>query len=154
MPKKKQYQVVNARVEVVSGGPEPGIVVAELELLPQTAKGKPFFFTLVETEGMPMIYKTKASVFEWWKNPNEHESDLDDLQAAGSLYEGEGYAELFENHKGIECYEGLRYLIYVTRAEWKDLKSFIKKTKGKLLSEIEIPKSDVEEGWENGEEDF
>ena len=46
MPKKKQYQIVNARVEVLSGGPEPGIVVAELELQPQTAKGKPFFFTI------------------------------------------------------------------------------------------------------------
>ena len=154
MPKKKQYQIVNARVEVLSGGPEPGIVVAELELLPQTAKGKPFFLTIDEVDGMPAIFKTETSVFDWFVNQAEHESDLIDLQNKASLYEGEGYAELFENHKGIECYQGLRYLIYVTRAEWKGLKSFIKKTKGKLLSEIEIPKSDVEEDWENGEEDF
>ena len=154
MPKKKQYQIVNARVEVLSGGPEPGIVVAELELLPQTAKGKPFFFTIEELDGMPAIFKTETSVFDWFINHAEHESDLIDLANNASVFEGESYADLFDNHKGIECYEGLRYLIYVTRAEWKDLKSFIKKTKGKLLSEIEIPKSDVEEEWENGEEDW
>ena len=154
MPKKKQYQIENARVEVLSGGPEPGIVVAELELLPQTAKGKPFFLTIDEVDGMPAIFKTETSVFDWFINEAEHESDLIELQNKASLYEGESYAELFENHEGIECYDGLRYLIYVTRAEWKNLKSFIKKTKGKLLSEIEIPKSDVEEDWEIGEEDF
>ncbi len=153
MPKKKQYQIVNARVEVLSGGPGPGILVAELELLPQTAKGKPIFYTLAEVEAMPAFYKTKASVFDWFVNQDEHESDLSNLQNKATLYEGESYADFFENHKGIECYEGLRYLIYVMRAEWKDVEAFIKKTKGKLLSEIEIPKSDVEEDWENGEED-
>ena len=105
MPKKKQYQIVNARVEVLSGGPEPGIVVAELELLPQTAKGKPFFLTIDEVDGMPTIFKTETSVFDWFVNQAEHESDLIDLQNKASLYEGEGYAELFENHKGIECYD-------------------------------------------------
>jgi hypothetical protein len=154
MPKKKQYQIVNARVEVLSGGPEPGIVVAELELLPQTAKGKPFFLTIDEVDGMPAIFKTETSVFDWFINEAEHESDLIELQNKASLYEGESYADFFENHKGIECYEGLRYLIYVMRAEWEDVEAFIKATKGKLLSEIEIPKSDVEEDWENGEEDW
>ena len=154
MPKEKQYQIVNARVEVLSGGPEPGFLVAELELQPQTAKGKPIFYTLAEVEGMPAFYKTKASVFDWFVNQDEHESDLCDLQNKATLYEGESYADFFENHKGIECYDGLRYLIYVMRAEWEDVEAFIKKTKGKLLSEIEIPKSDVEEDWENGEEDW
>lgn len=50
MPKEKQYKIVNARVEVLSGGPEPGFLVAELELQPQTAKGKPIFYTLAEVE--------------------------------------------------------------------------------------------------------
>ncbi|ADL24984.1 hypothetical protein FSU_2347 [Fibrobacter succinogenes subsp. succinogenes S85] len=103
---------------------------------------------------MPAFYKTKASVFDWFVNQDEHESDLCDLQNKATLYEGESYADFFENHKGIECYEGLRYLIYVMRADWDDVEAFIKATKGKLLSEIEIPKSDVEEDWENGEEDW
>jgi hypothetical protein len=39
------------------------------------------------------------------------------------------------------------------RADWDKTKAFIKKTKGKLLNEIEIPKSDAEEEWENGEDE-
>ena len=149
--KDTKYQIVNARVDQASGGPDAPILVAEVELKP--SNGVPFFYTLVECEGFPMVYKTEQSVFDWWMNPNEHESELDDLQDAGPLYEGESYAVFFENHEGIECYEGLRYLIYVMRASWDDAKAFIEGTKGKNLSEIEIPKSDVEEDWENGEEE-
>lgn len=100
-----------------------------------------------------MVYKTEQSVFDWWMEPDAYESELDDLQDAGPLYEGESYADFFKNHKEIECYEGMRYLIYIMRADWDKTKAFIKKAKGKLLSEIEIPKSDVEEDWENGEEE-
>lgn len=148
--KDTKYQIVNARVDQASGGPDAPILVAEVELKP--SNGIPFFYTLIECEGMPMVYKTEQSVFDWWMNPDEHESELDDLQDAGPLYEGESYNELFEDHKGIECYEGLRYLIYIMRASWDNAKAFIEGTKGKNLSEIEIPKSDVEEDWENDED--
>ena len=118
MPKEKQYKIVNARVEVLSGGPEPGFLVAELELQPQTAKGKPIFYTLAEVEGMPAFYKTKESVFDKLMNPDE--DVISDIVNKHTLYEGESYADFFENHKGIECYEGLRYLIYITRADWDE----------------------------------
>lgn len=149
--KDTKYQIVNARVEQASGGPDAPILVAEVQLKP--SNGVPFFYTVIECEGMPMVYKTESSVFDWWMNPDEHESELDDLQDAGPLYEGESYADFFENHEGIECYEGLRYLIYVMRASWDNTKAFIEGTKGKNLDEIEIPKSDAEEEWENGEDE-
>lgn len=149
--KDTKYQIVNARVDQASGGPDAPILVAEVKLKP--SNGVPFFYTVVECEGFPMVYKTEQSVFDWWMNPDEHESELDDLQDAGPLYEGESYADFFENHEGIECYEGLRYLIYIMRASWDNAKAFIEGTKGKNLSEIEIPKSDVEEDWENGEDE-
>ena len=106
---------------------------------------------LPKVESTPGFYKTKESVFEKFMDPNEN--DFSDIVNKHTLYEGESYADFFENHKGIECYEGLRYLIYIMRADWDTTKAFIKKTKGKLLSEIEIPKSDVEEDWENGEDE-
>lgn len=149
--KDTKYQIVNARVDQASGGPDAPILVAEVELKP--SNGVPFFYTVIECEGFPMVYKTEQSVFDWWMNPDEHESELDDLQDAGPLYEGENYDELFEDHKGIECYEGLRYLIYIMRASWDNAKAFIEGTKGKNLDEIEIPASDVEEDWENGEDE-
>lgn len=149
--KDTKYQIVNARVDQASGGPDAPILVAEVELKP--SNGVPFFYTVIECEGFPMVYKTEQSVFDWWMNPDEHESELDDLQDAGPLYEGESYADFFENHEGIECYEGLRYLIYIMRASWDEAAAFIQATKCKNLDEIEIPKSDVEEEWENGEDE-
>lgn len=146
--KNEKYQIVGARVDQASGGPDIAVLVAEVELKP--ANGASFFYTAVECEGFPMVYKTEQSVFDWWMEPDAYESELDDLQDAGPLYEGESYADFFENHEGIECYEGLRYLIYVMRASWDDAKAFIEGTKGKNLSEIEIPKSDVEEEWKDG----
>ena len=151
MAKTKKYQITSARVEQASGGPDAPILVAEVELKP--AKGAPFFYTLVECEGMPMIFKTESSVFDYWMEPHAHESELDDLQDAGPVYEGENYNELFEDHKGIECYEGLRYLIYVMRSGWDEAEAYIQATKGKNLDEIEIPSSDAEIEWETGEED-
>ena len=83
MAETKKYQIVSARVEQASGGPDAAILVAEVELKP--VKGAPFFYTLVECEGMPMIYKTETSVFDWWMEPDAYESELDDLQDAGSV---------------------------------------------------------------------
>ena len=136
MPKTKKYQIVNARVDQASGGPDAAILVAEVELKPAT--GAPFFYTIVECEGMPMIYKTESSVFDWWMEPDAHESELDELQDAGSLYEGEDYDGLFENHKGIECFQGLRYLVHIMRdLDWDQAEAYIQATKGKNVDEID-----------------
>ena len=80
-----------------------------------------------------------------------YSDELDKLQEAGALYESDGYSELFENHDDIECFEGLRYLIYLFRTSWEEMEAYIAQTKGKFLDEIEIPKSDVEKEWEEGE---
>lgn len=80
-----------------------------------------------------------------------YSDELDKLQEAGALYESDGYSELFENHDDIECFAGLRYLIYLLRTSWEEMEAFIAQTKDKFLDEIEIPKSDVEEEWEEGE---
>ena len=79
MAKMKKYQIVNARVEQASGGPDADILVAEIELKPEN--GAPFFYTLVECGGMPMVYKTETSVFDWWLEPDAHEDELDEESA-------------------------------------------------------------------------
>ena len=65
--------------------------------------------------------------------------------------------------KGMSKGSGTIFLIFMIGGAFKMLEDtgtikaaiawLIKKTKGKLLNEIEIPKSDVEEDWENGEEE-
>ncbi|MBR2075492.1 MAG: hypothetical protein IJ977_09650, partial [Fibrobacter sp.] len=78
--KNEKYQIVGARVDQASGGPDIAVLVAEVELKP--ANGASFFYTAVECEGFPMVYKTEQSVFDWWMNPDKHENELDDLQDA------------------------------------------------------------------------
>ncbi len=135
MPNTQKYQIVNARVEQVSGGPDPAIFVAEVELKPST--GAPFFYTIIEYEGMPMIYKTEFSVFDWWMEPNAHESALDNLQKAGSLYDGEDYEGLSKIQKNIECYQGLRYIVHIMRdLNWDEAEAYIQATKGKYVDEV------------------
>lgn len=138
MPKTQKYQIVNARVEQVSGGPDIPILVADVELKPET--GAPFYFTLVECEGIPMVYKTEGTLWDLWTEPGEHEDELDDLQDAGSLYDGESYDELLDKLKGIECYQGLRYLVHIMRdLDWDEAEAYIQATKGKNVDEVEVP---------------
>ena len=135
MPKTQKYQIVNARVEQASGGPDIPILVADVELKP--TKGDPFYLTLVECEGIPMVYKTEDTLWDLWTEPGDHEDELDDLQDAGSLYDGESYDELLEKLKDIECYQGLRYLVHIMRdLDWDEAEAYIQATKGKNVDEV------------------
>ena len=137
MYKAKKYQIVNARVEQVSGGPDTAILVADVELKPNM--GAPFYLTLVECEGMPIVYKTDSTLWDWWTEPNAHEDELDSLVNKVMLYDGENYDDLLKKHKGTECYQGLRYLVHIMRdLDWDEAEAYIQTTKGKYVDEVEI----------------
>ena len=145
----EKMKIVNARIEQVSGGPDIPVFVGETELKPES--GNSIFLSIVEVEGnYPSIYKTDASIWEALVDPDDEtfEKLQDNL-----LYEGEGYNDLFENRDSIECYEGVRYLVYLMRASWEDIDKFIKKTKGKDLAKVKVPKSDAEKEWEESSEE-
>lgn len=142
----EKCQIVNVRIEQLSGGPDIGIIVGEVELKP--ASGDSVFLSIAEGDGCPMVYKTDYSIFDKLMDPDEHGDELDELEANNLLYASDGYYELFDDRENIECFDGIRYLVYLTRASWDDTEAFIKATKGKNLDEIEVPKSDVEQDWE------
>jgi len=142
----EKTQIVNARVEQISGGPDVGIFVGEVELMPES--GASVFFSIMETEGCPMSFKTDHSVFEKLANPDEFDDELDELEANNLLYVGDGYVEMLEELEGIELYDGIRYLVYLIRASWDEIDAFIAKTKGKNLEDIEVPEPDLEEDWD------
>lgn len=142
----EKSQIVNARVEQLSGGPDIGIFCGEVEL--KLADGDSVFLSITEADGCPMIFKTDHSVFDMLTDLDESGDDLDELEANNLLYASDGYAELFEDGESYECIDGIRYLVYLIRASWDDTEAFIKATKGKSLNEINIPKSDAEEDWE------
>ena len=142
----EKTQIVNARIEQISGGPDIGIFCGEVELKP--AGGDSVFLSITEADGCPMIFKTDHSVFDMLVDPDEFGDDLDELEANSLLYESDGYAELFENGESFECIDGIRYLVYLIRASWDEIDAFIVKTKGKNLEEIEIPEPNLGEDWE------
>ena len=146
----EKTQIVNARVEQISGGPDVGIFVGEVELKPES--GASVFFSITEADGCPMIFKTDHSVFDMLTDLDESGDDLDELEANNLLYASDGYAELFEDRENIEFFEGIRYLVYLIRASWDEIDAVIAKTKGRNLEDIEVPEPDLEEDWdeENG----
>jgi hypothetical protein len=135
MPKTPKYQIENAHIEQASGGPDVAILVADVQLKP--TEGNPFYLTLVECEGMPMVYRTESTLLDLWLEPNAHEDELDDLVDNVAIYDGENYDELLKNNKNIECYQGLRYLVHIMRdLDWDEAEAYIQATKGKNLDEI------------------
>ncbi len=142
----EKTQIVNARIEQISGGPDIGIFCGEVELKP--AGGDSVFLSITEADGCPMIFKTDHSVFDMLTDLDESGDDLDELEANNLLYASDGYAELFEDRENIEFFEGVRYLVYLIRASWDEIDAFIAKTKGKNLEEIEIPEPNLGEEWE------
>jgi len=141
----KKFKIENAKIEQISGGPDIGIFVGEVELKPKS--GKSVFLSITEADGCPMMFKTDHSVFDVLSDMGD-EDGIVELQDNNLLYESDGYAELFENRDEIECFEGVRYLVYLVRASWDNMEAFIKATKGKYLDEVEVPKADVEKDWE------
>lgn len=138
----EQMKIANARIEQISGGPDIGIIVGEVELKPKT--GSSIFLSISEADGCPMIFKTDHSVLDVLIDMDDNDA-FDKLQTENMLYESDGYSELFENSDQIECFEGVRYLVYLTRASWEDVDKFIKKTVGKDLAKVKVPEIDVEE---------
>ena len=72
------------------------------------------------------------------------DEEFANLMETNQLYCGENYNGIFKTGNHFDFYDGIRYLIYLIRADWTEIKPYIAQTKGKYLDEIDIPKSDVE----------
>jgi len=148
-----KYQIKDVKCGVVDGGvgpcgPGPGVVVAEVEL--KSDAGETVFLSLAECDGIPNFYKTETSVYD------KHFEDPIDMDFFDKLNEdgfvdglGCGYEEFFEE-SDYELYQEFRYLVYVARSDWDEIDRFKAETVGKWIGDFEIPKSDVEEDWEQG----
>ena len=136
----EQMKIVKADIEQISGGPDIPVIVGEVEL--RSESGESVFFSISECEGMPMVFKTDHSVLNVLM---EDDDDAFEKLRDNLLYEGENYSGLFEKSGEIECFEGVRYLVYLMRASWEDVDKFIKKTVGKDLAKVKVPEIDVEE---------
>ena len=141
------YKIADAKVGVLEdaaiGGPMGGLVVAEVKLV---SDDETVYISEAEIEGFPQICKTEESTFDAQLDVNkildDNFSDMltDHIIAPGS------YEEIFEQ-KDNPWYDAIRYVIYLVRCEMDEAQPFIDATAGKLLDEIDIPDSDVEEDY-------
>ena len=133
--------IVNARVGNLCEGPDFGIYVGEVELMPES--GESIFFSIMETGGCAITFRTDHPVFEMLTGPDDFAEALEELEANNLLYVSDSYGELLKELEHIECHDGIRYLVYIIRASRDEVDTYIAKTKGKNLEEIVIPPPNI-----------
>ena len=129
--------IESARCDMTSHGitPMDNAVFAEVKVRPEN--GESFFLSMEEFEDCPQFWKTEQSIWE------SLSGDGEDIPEKCALETGK-YEDLFKNREE-PLFELYRYLIYLVRSDWDTCEAFILETAGKLLSELEIPVSDIEE---------
>jgi len=139
----KDYRISNVKTDEGNGiacGPIAGPSLAELKA---TSGDESFYLLLADVDGIPNFYKTPESCLDK-AMAEEEDSEFWDRMNSDWFIETGDYDKIFAT-KDPEFFELYRYLIYLVREFPTVAAKFIEETEGKLLSEITIPKSDVEE---------
>ncbi len=144
--------IVSARCGVgddgIACGPVSGPIVAEVKV--REEGGGEFFMSLAEVEGIPNFVKTPVSTFDFQKNMNMDPEMLQLIRDNNIQFDDSVYSAVFE-HPEYAYYDLYRYLIFLVRAGLDEVDEFLPKEEvNRYLDEIEIPKSDVEEEYEEG----
>ena len=137
------YKICNVQVKQLGGAPFSVTIIVEVEF--EIESGEKVFYSIMETEGLPMLFKSKTSMFEELVAlENNYEEQEKIIESENLIFECDSYEELFQKKDEIIPELALRYLVYIVREEWDKMNAYIENTKGKFLSEIEIPPIDVE----------
>lgn len=149
------------RREVSEYGFDPEAFNAEISVL--TEKGKTLYFTIVDLDDTPRIYRTTRSTFEKVLNSGMKNSDEasrlseDELEEVGrkyftklyeryGVYRGESYEDFYcDETFGGEYREAIRVLIYLVRCCDTEFEHISKEWIDKAIGDFEIPMCDVEE---------
>ena len=122
-----------------------GSLYADIKL--KDENGKIIYFTLIENDGKPILYKTNMRITHLVTEPDYDPEQLEIINTTKVIYKGENYNALFDNSLGFERFAAIRCVIHLVRSFPSSI-SFNIKLRGKCIDEIDIPKSDVEIAWE------
>ena len=137
------YKICNVQVGQFGGAPFSATIIVEVEF--ETESGEKVFYSIMETEGLPMLFRSKTSMYEELVAlENDYDEQEKVIESENLIFECDSYEELFQKKDDLIPELALRYLVYIVREDWEKMNAYIEETKGKFLSEIEIPKSDVE----------
>jgi len=128
-----------------SAGECEGSLFADIKL--KDENGKIIYFTLIETDDKPTLYKTNMRITHLLTEPDYDPEQLEIVNATKVIYKGENYNALFENSHNFEPFAAIRCIIHLVRA-FPDCLFFSRDLDGKRIDEIDIPKTDIEIAWE------
>ncbi|MBR3070683.1 hypothetical protein [Fibrobacter sp.] len=118
-----------------------GSLFADIKL--KDENGKIIYFTLIETDDKPILYKTNMRITHLVTEPDYDPEQLEIVNATKVVYKGENYNALFDNSHSFEPFSAIRCVIHLIRT-FPDCLIFSQELEGKCIDEIDIPKSDVE----------
>ena len=123
-----------------------GSLYADIKL--KDENGKITYFTLVETNGKPILYKTNMRITHLVTEPDYDPEQLEIVNATKVVYKGENYNSLFDDSRSFEPFAAIRCVIHLVHT-FPNCIIFSQELYGKCIDEIDIPKTDVEIAWEN-----
>lgn len=122
-----------------------GSLFADIKL--KDENGKITYFTLIENDGKPILYKTNMRITHLVTEPDYDPEQLEIVNTTKVVYKDENYNALFDNSLSFEPFAAIRCVIHLVRL-FPDCLIFSQELDGKCIDEIDIPKSDVEIAWE------
>jgi len=128
-----------------SAGECEGALYADIKL--KDENGKIIYFTLIETDGKPILYKTNMRITHLVTEPDYDPEQLEIVNATKVVYKGENYNALFDNSHSFAPFAAIRCVIHLVHT-FPNCIIFSQELDGKCIDEIDIPKSDVEIAWE------
>jgi hypothetical protein len=126
-------------------GENEGSLFADIKL--KDEHGKITYFTLIETDGKPILYKTNMRITHLVTEPDYDPERLEIVNATKVIYKGENYNTLFENRRKFKPFAAIRCVIHLVRT-FPNCLIFSQELDEKCIDEIDIPKTDVELAWE------
>ena len=144
----KRYLIEDVKCDVLSGGPEVGIVCTAVKYSDGRATK---WITNVEVDGLPNFYLTKEDIFDEIMSDDDDE-DFQEYRAENFIEEFNGIelgeyedivASLMENEKKPAA-ALIKYVIAVTRCDMEDMQEMIEAGKGKYADELKIEMSDLD----------
>lgn len=122
-----------------------GSLYADIKL--KDENGKITYFTLIENDGKPILYKTNIRITHLVTEPDYDPEQLEIVNTTKVVYKDENYNALFDNSLSFEPFAAIRCVIHLVHI-FPNCIIFSQELDGKCIDEIDIPKSDVEIAWE------
>ena len=83
-----------------------GSLFADIKL--KDENGKITYFTLIENDGKPILYKTNMRITHLVTEPDYDPEQLEIVNATKVVYKGENYNSLFDDSRSFEPFAAIR----------------------------------------------